>query len=84
MKIKNNFLVPLFDKEYLKKRRQELPKSYIPNGAIYISSVNALKKYRTFYTPKTMVYIMPPERSIDIDSEFDFLFTEFLIKRVLI
>ena len=29
---------------------------------------------------KTSVYFMPPERSIDIDSIFDFKFVKFLLK----
>ena len=52
----------------------------MPNGAIFISYVDILKKYKTFYTPKTIAYIMPPERSIDIDNEFDFLLAEFILK----
>ncbi|EHP89549.1 acylneuraminate cytidylyltransferase family protein [Methanotorris formicicus] len=80
LKIENRFLKPLFGEEYFRKRRQELPKSYMPNGAIFISYVNILKEYKTFYTPKTIAYIMPPERSIDIDNEFDFLLAEFILK----
>ena len=80
LEIENKFLKPLFGEEYFKKRRQELPKSYMPNGAIFISYVDILKKYKTFYTPKTIAYIMPPERSIDIDNEFDFLLAEFILK----
>ena len=79
-KIENNLIKPLFGDEYFKKRRQELPKSYMPNGAIYISYVDVLKEYNSFYTPKTIAYIMPSERSIDIDNEFDFLLVEFVLR----
>lgn len=83
MKIEDNFLKPIFDKKYFRMRRQELPKAYRPNGAIFISTPRVLYEYRTFYTPTTIAYIMPPERSVDIDTEFDFLLAEFLIRRQL-
>ena len=37
------------------------------------------KSYNLF-NKKTSVYLMPPERSIDIDSNFDFKFVKFLLK----
>ncbi|ABR56003.1 acylneuraminate cytidylyltransferase [Methanococcus aeolicus Nankai-3] len=80
-KIENDYIKPLFGNEYINKRRQELPKCHIPNGAIFISYIKVLKEYRTFYTPKTISYIMPPERSVDIDNEFDFLLAEFILKK---
>ena len=81
-KTENNFIKPLFESEYFNKRRQELPKSYMPNGAIFISYIDTLKEYKTFYTLKTIGYIMPPEQSIDIDNEFDFLLAEFILKNI--
>ncbi len=81
LKIENGYLSPIFNEEYIRMRRQDLPKAYKPNGAIFISTPKVLYEYKTFYTPKTIAYIMPPERSIDIDTEFDFLIAEFLIKK---
>ncbi len=58
--------------------RQATKETYYPNGAIYVFSMNLLKK-RKYYSDKSYAYIMPSERSIDIDSELDFLFAEFLM-----
>lgn len=80
MVVKGSYLQPLFDQESLRMRRQDLPKTYLPNGAIYIASAEILKQTHSFYTPKTKPYIMPPERSLDIDSEFDLLFAETIMK----
>ncbi len=81
-KIDGKYLKPIFGYEYLAKRRQELPKLYIPNGAIYVSTPEKLRKYRSFYSPKTFPYIMPYERSIDIDSEIDLLLAETILSKL--
>jgi CMP-N,N'-diacetyllegionaminic acid synthase len=60
--------------------RQDLPLFYRINGAIYLAYVEYLKKNGSFLGKKTYAQIMPPERSVDIDSKFDFLFAEFLLK----
>lgn len=82
LKIENGYLSPMFHERYLKIRRQDLPKAYRPNGAIAISTPEVLYRYKTFYTPRTIAYIMSPERSVDIDTEFDFLLAEFLINKI--
>ncbi|SES96042.1 N-acylneuraminate cytidylyltransferase [Methanococcoides vulcani] len=79
-KIEEGYLKPIFDEKYLNMRRQDLPKTYLPNGAIYLSTPKNLKKYRSFYCPKTIPYIMPIQRSIDIDTEIDFITAEILLK----
>ena len=46
-------------------RRQNLPKCYVPNGAIYIATMNF---FAGFYTENTIPFIMNKDASIDIDS----------------
>jgi hypothetical protein len=46
-------------------RRQNLPKCYVPNGAIYIAPMNF---FAGFYTENTIPFIMNKDASIDIDS----------------
>jgi len=82
LSIEGGYLKPFFREEFLRRRKQELPKLYVPNGAIYISSPQALYKYRSFYTPKTMPFIMPISRSIDIDEEEDLILAEQLMKNL--
>ena len=71
---------PLFGNKGLKMRRQELPDVYRPNGAIYITTIKNLYKNNGFYCDKIVPYIMPPERSMDIDEEIDFKLAELLIQ----
>lgn len=59
--------------------RQESKHAYIPNGAVYVFKYSLLKEKNSYYSDKTYAYVMPPERSVDIDTELDFKFAEFLI-----
>lgn len=60
--------------------RQQLPKYYRLNGAIYISTISALNKYKSFFQENTYSYIMPEGNSVDIDHEIDFKLAELLLK----
>lgn len=80
LEMKNDELKPLFGTEYLNMRRQDLKKSYRPNGAIFISSPEYLKNEKTFYGKRTLGFLMDQEKSIDIDTEADFKVAEFLME----
>lgn len=62
----------LLDKQLDISRRQGLSPVYVRNGALYIADTNWLKTSRTFLSEETIGYIMPKNRSVDIDEEFDF------------
>ncbi len=62
-------------------QRQKMEKYYCPNGAIYIVSVPEFRKDRFLYRAGSYAYIMPMERSVDIDTPFDFQFAEYLINK---
>lgn len=57
-------------------RRQDLPVIYQLNGAVYSASVEELRVRKKFVDSDTVPYIMPRDRSIDLDSEFDFRLLE--------
>lgn len=63
------------------KNRQELPEYYRLNGAIYLAEVSVLKRDRDWYKTNPIAYIMPRERSVDIDSIDDFEYAEFLLNK---
>ena len=60
-------------------RRQDLPKVYAANGALYFARTDWLEQNRTFMTPETMAYVMPNERSIDLDNLLDWKLAELLL-----
>lgn len=91
---KSNPYFNLFEenqKGYLEKskksnynRRQDAPKVYEYNGAIYIINVNALKRVESLNSLiKVKKLIMNSISSIDIDSELDWLLAEQIAKRFL-
>lgn len=66
------------DKKCLQNRQDNVP-YYRPNGAIYILDYELLKTQRTYYSAHTIAYIMERSKSIDIDTQEDFLYAEFLL-----
>ncbi|MCT6925666.1 acylneuraminate cytidylyltransferase family protein [Metasolibacillus sp.] len=61
-------------------RRQDLPKVYTLNGAVYVANIRDLKQTKSFINENTVAYQMPSERSCDIDTELDFIICEYLMK----
>ena len=77
-RIKSYFSINI---DILNKNRQVLEPAYMPNGSIFIFKYLLLKKKYTYYSEETYAYIMPKERSVDIDSLFDFNYAEYLMSR---
>jgi len=61
-------------------RRQDSPKTYDMNASIYIWKKETILNQDTIFLDNTGLYIMPEERSIDIDTELDFKFVEFIMR----
>ncbi len=51
--------------------RQELPRTFLPNGAIYLSSCRSFIKHKGFYSNNLGFYEMTKEDSLDIDTMTD-------------
>jgi N-acylneuraminate cytidylyltransferase len=64
-------LRPLLDPKLARNRRQDLPASYVLNGAVYAARVDWLLQHRNWMGEHTVAHLMPPERSLDIDTAFD-------------
>ena len=53
------------------RRRQDLPAGYRLNGAVYVVRREWLERAGAFVGPGTRAVVMPPERSVDVDSAAD-------------
>lgn len=73
-------LNPLMKQQGTILRRQELPVVYQLNGAVYVIKTEELLRSKSVHIENTTGYVMPVERSIDIDSELDFIIAESIMK----
>jgi CMP-N,N'-diacetyllegionaminic acid synthase len=61
-------------------RRQDAPNVYEMNASIYIWNRKAIINNYPAISSKTSIYFMPMDRSIDIDSEFEWKLVDYLMK----
>jgi CMP-N,N'-diacetyllegionaminic acid synthase len=64
--------------------RQVLTPEYTMNGAIYVAAWDYLKEHGTFHSRRTYAYIMPEERSIEIDEVNDLYYARYLVEKGLV
>lgn len=68
---------------YNQMRRQDLETHYRENGAIYIVNASKiLNRDYNYYGDNCYGYVMPGERSMDIDSRMDFMIADMHIKKL--
>lgn len=67
-----------FEPDQALGNRQDHAPVYMPNGAIYVFDVDFARETGSVYGENVHAYVMPPERSVDIDSEADFVAAEAL------
>ncbi|MCM3596562.1 acylneuraminate cytidylyltransferase family protein [Metabacillus idriensis] len=65
-------LKKVIDSNKIAMNRQELPDVFSVNGAIYLAKCNWFKRNKSFLSKETIGFKMPKERSLDIDTEWDF------------
>jgi N,N'-diacetyllegionaminate synthase len=52
-------------------QRQTVGVAYRPNGAVYVASPDTLRQAESFMTGSTRGFVMPADRSVDIDAPLD-------------
>ena len=79
-----NLITPLDNNQDIEmSRRQDLEKLYFCDGSLYISEINDLMQYKSFYHKKTMGYIVPAWKSYEIDTELDFFLVEQIFNKYI-
>jgi CMP-N-acetylneuraminic acid synthetase len=74
---KNDQLRPL-DARALTRRRQDLPRLFLPNGALYVLSTGRVE--RPWFSG-AVGFVMPRKRSVDIDDALDLRIARVLASR---
>lgn len=64
--------------------RQQLPPTYVLNGALYLATRDFLFTQKSFISEETIGYVMPEHRSVDIDTPMDWLWAEFQMEQQLL
>ena len=72
---------PPFCEAYENQPRQELVPMYIRNGAVYLVRTHVLMESSSLKGSRSRAYIMPRERSVNIDSKYDFELAEWLMSK---
>ncbi|MCL6479774.1 MAG: acylneuraminate cytidylyltransferase family protein [Peptococcaceae bacterium] len=77
-----NRMKPLIAADINISRRQDLPRVYVLNGAVYVARCEWLLKTRTFLHEETTAFPMDKLNSIDIDNELDIRVCEMLLSKL--
>lgn len=79
-KIEDGLVASYLGKESM-VARQQLPKVYQLNGAFYLTHRETLLQQKTFMPKETLPFVMPAERSINLDGETDIILLEALLEK---
>lgn len=81
-KIVDDVLHPYIDGAGLRQRSQDLPPAYMVNGSFYLIAPRALRQERSFFSDDMVPLVTTDAaESIDIDSEADWEFAEYILAR---
>jgi len=76
-------LMPVLETAVDATHRQQLSSVYVLNGAVYVVDIKVLlDKEKLFFPNQTLAFPMPAERSMDIDTQFDFTLCELIAQRM--
>jgi CMP-N-acetylneuraminic acid synthetase len=83
-RIEDNRLLPYCIEEKEGTRRQDYqPPAYMRNGAIYLTRRDVLMNKNSIWGKVIRPYVMPPERSVSIDSELELKLVELILQERL-
>ncbi len=71
---------PRLSKNSSVSRRQASPKCFDMNASIYVWTRESILSCQSIFSDRTGLFVMPEERSLDIDTEFDFSIVSALME----
>ena len=63
--------------------RQKVKEGVLQNGAVHVFNTKKLRETKSYYSKNTYGYKMPINRSVDIDTKFDFFMAEQIMRNRL-
>jgi N-acylneuraminate cytidylyltransferase len=77
---KDGYASLLIEDEEIYYRRQDVPNSYDLTTLAYVAKPDFIISTDNLFSGRVKVFLVPKERSIDIDSHFDFVIAETIYK----
>lgn len=77
-RLEGDKLLPFLEEERGRMSDHQLPKLFVRNGSVYVSAAKTIARGEII-GEDSRGFVMPRERSIDINDELDFSFAEFLL-----
>lgn len=65
-------------------RRQDEKEEITPSGGFYISKWDIFKEKKSFYTNRTLPFLVPDIHGLEIDEPLDWMWAEFLMEKKII
>ena len=81
VKVKKNGMLAKFITKQV-KRRQDISKVFFFDGSLYISKTSSYLKNKTFFHNKTVAFVSPKWKSIEIDDIVDLICVEAIMKNL--
>lgn len=78
--LQGDYLKGVVNDQYPFMRRQDLPTTYLANGAIYIVNIEEFKNSGSLMTGKCIPFVMDAPSSVDIDIKEDLLNAQAVIQ----
>ncbi len=79
---RNGLIKPVSTDSFKVMRRQDIEDIYFLNGSLFMSDVKVFKKLGTFYHERTLPWVNPKYKSIDIDDITDFVCVEAIAENM--
>ena len=78
--IRSGYVEPFWGQEFM-TQTQKLESLYRHDGSIIFANTRAFMNKKEFYGGKVIPYFIPEDRSVDIDSQLDLEWAEFLLSK---
>lgn len=78
--LSGDLIAPYTNEIEMEAQSQKLAPVYRQNGAVYAVGTRDFLEQDRFYLPPAAAYLVPADRSVDIDTELDFALVELLMR----
>ena len=79
---KAGLIQPYIGESFKVLRRQEIEELYFFEGSVYVSDIQVLLKEKGFYHDRTLPFVVPRWKSLEIDEIIDLLTAETVLKNL--